>query len=330
MKKTTKIILCVGIALCAAGIILYGVGRATGGMEEVKNSKKEESGNVSNEKRAVLEKEALGDMQGIEGSIADVDLVIKPSGDDSCYLSYDVQTRKGENPVTYSVEDGVLKLEESGGYDSSYYVQVDISFLDKMTGEQDKEEYTNLITLYLPEDKILEDCKLSMGDGDMMIRGLRCKNLDLALRSGDLIGKELEAETGVIAANDGDVELRDITCWNLNLRSESGDVELTSAEFKDAAITLEDGDLEAEELILTGEVQIQSESGDVKVAPGREKSGRLKIEAKTSSGDITAASFWKGSLHDDDYDDTASYERDVEQASGILTIQSEDGDISIE
>lgn len=329
MKRTTKIVLMIGIALCALGGILYGVGRATGGMEKLNDSQTEVLKNDSKRETVTLEKENLGDIQRIDGSIADVDLVVKPSEDDSCYLSYNVETRKGKDPVTYSVKDGTLELKEDGGYMNSFYVQVDISFLSQMTGEKESEEHENLITLYLPEDKTLEDCKLALGDGDMNIEKLHSKNMDLTLRSGDLAGKDIEAQTGVISLEDGDLDLSDFICWNLNLRSECGDVSLSSTELKDAAITMQDGDLSAKELMLTGEAQIQSESGDVSISPNREKSGRLAINARTEWGDIAVESFWKGSLYDDDYDDTAKYERSVENPSAALNVKSEDGDISI-
>lgn len=290
MKKATKIALITGIALCIFGGILYGAGRAAGGVEKLNDSKTTKLKNSGRE-TVVLDREKLGEIQSIEGNIADVDLEIKPSEDDSCYLSYNVETRKGKNPVTYSVKDGTLKLKEDEGYDNSFYVKVDLSFLTGLAVEEHIEDDTNLIIIYLPEDKLLEDCNISLGDGDMRLEGLHSKNL--------------------------------------NLKSESGDVDFDHVELKNAAITLQDGDLRTKELVMTGEVQIQSETGDVDIGLNREKSGRLAINARTESGDITASSFWEGDLYDDDYDDTAKYERSVKTSSGTLNIKSGDGDITI-
>lgn len=325
MKKIIKIILIIVVALGVFGGILYEVGRVTGGDDSqtvvLKNDSKREN--------VVLEKENLGEIQSIDGRIEDVDLMVKSSEDDSCYLSYNVETQKGKNPVTYSVKDGTLELIEEGGYENSYYVHVDISSMNQSTDEKEGVEHENLIILYLPKDKDLEEFKMALGDGDMSIEGLHSKNMNLSLRSGDLILQDMEVETGAISLEDGDLNYSDSVCWNLSLESESGDVDFHLVELKDAAITLKDGDFQTQELVLTGEVQIQSETGDVNIGLNREKSGCLDITARTESGDITAASFWEGELYDDDYEDTAKYERSVEVSSGILSIKSEDGDISI-
>lgn len=325
MKKATKAVLTAGVLLCVLGGGLYAIGRYTGGKEYVKNADAENS----KMETVTLDKKKLEKIQKMEADIEDADFEIEPSKDDSFYLSYNLEKRKGKNPLTYEVEEGVLKLTEEGGYDSSVYVHVDLNYLGKLVGDKKAEVHKNVITLYVPAEKPLEDCKLSLGDADMSIVGLRSKNTDISSSWGDLTIKNSEFDNSTISTGDGDMNISDLVCKELNLCSESGDIQFKGSELDNAVITLNDGDLQAKEVTLSGEVTIKDETGDVDISLAAESAENTEIEARTEWGDIVVSKSLDGTKYSDDYDDTSEYQRHIKTAVGYLNIRCEDGDISI-
>lgn len=325
MRKVTKAVLIAGVLLCVLGGGLYAVGRYTGGKEYVKNADAENS----KMETVTLDRKKLEEIQKIEADIADVDFEIEPSKDESFYLSYNLEKRKGKNPLTFEVEEGVLKLTEEGGYDSSVYVHVDLNFLDKLMGGKKAEVHKNVITLYVPAKKILEDCDLSLGDGDLSIAGLQCKNTDISLSCGDLTIKDAEFGNSTISTDDGDMNISDLVCKELKVCSESGDIQFKESELDHAVVTLNDGDLQAKEITLSGEVTIRDETGDVDISLAADSAKNTEIEARTECGDIVVSKSLDGTKYSDDYDDTSEYQRNIKNAAGYLNIKCEDGDISI-
>lgn len=251
MNKVGKFALTTGAVACVAGILLFGIGSVAGGADYVANR---DLNNIresddNRQKVLALDKTKLADVQSLQLDLNDVDLRIKPSDDGHTYLEYKVTAdKKGNDPVSYDVTDGVLTIQEAGGGNGSYYqgVHVDISFLGVLlTGKENaltgEEYYENVITLYLPTEKGLESSTIQMEDGDLSVEGLTGKNVDWTLGYGDLELKNSTVDGGAIVTKDGDVALNTVTSRNVDWTLEYGDLEATSTEFTGGSVLLEDG-----------------------------------------------------------------------------------------
>ncbi len=91
------------------------------------------------------------------------------------YIEYAQATKDKKNPVSYFIENGTLTLKEAGNTGASYYINVDISFLQAALSSKNIEDYTkeaskyeNYVTLYLPKDKLVSSAKIYLGYGDFM------------------------------------------------------------------------------------------------------------------------------------------------------------------
>ena len=323
MNKTIKIALAVGIACCLFGGILHGIGRYTGGENYVRNTDMDSFDGEEKREVIKLDKKKLEDFERIEVNFEDLDLVIKPSDDDSCYLSYRLFKRKRKNPLACEVKGDTLRLEETGA-GASFYVQVDLNFLTHM-GEWD--ENADIVTLYVPEEKMIEDCSLAIGDGDLLVEKLKSKNVTLKLNSGDMILEKSDFDVCKILDEDGDIHISESLCKELQINSHSGDVLLRDMELPKLTARIEDGDFDAKEITVSGETEIKSSCGDVSVYFADDSGEDTEIMARTESGDLSVEKSLKGTRKSDEYGDVSEYEQNVEKAAGHLNIKCSDGDI---
>ena len=97
MKKIMRNLLIAGFTLFLIGGVFYGIGRISGGQEYVENEGIKQVRAAAKRERVIVEKENLGEIQKIEADIEDMDIIVKESEDTSCYLSYNVDKRRGKN-----------------------------------------------------------------------------------------------------------------------------------------------------------------------------------------------------------------------------------------
>lgn len=360
MNKIGKYALTTGAIACVAGLLLFGIGSVAGGADYVAGrdlNQIQESDN-NGEKVLTLDKTKLADVQSLRLDLNDVDLRIKPSDDSHAYLEYQVTAnKKGKDPVSYGVTDGVLTIKEAGSGTGSYFqgVHVDVSFLGALlTGKNnaltEEEYYENIITLYLPTEKTLESSTIQMGDGDLSIEGLTGKDVDWTLGYGDLEMKNSTVDGGTIVSKDGDAVLNTVTSRNVDWTLEYGDLEATSTEFTEGSVLLEDGCVDGKknqwnDLPLTlkyqdwteenaswNNVTLTMEDGDVDIE-------RLKLTGENTIdskyGDVTIE-LTKESRENTALDLVAedgnvnSYRSSSDTAAASLTVSCADGDIDVE
>lgn len=287
MNRTAKMILTVGIACCLLGGIFYGIGKYSGGGNYVKETDMDSFDGKTRRNIIELDKEKMEEFQKIKVDFENFDLVIKSSGDDSCYLSYRLIEKKNENPLSYGVEGDTLRLkEERGG--ASYYIHVDLNFLTQNADGEGND--IDVVTLYVPGEKTFEDCRFEIRDGDMQIETLKSKNMDILLNSGDLSCRDMEFSKMLVEMEDGDFEAREITVsGEAEIENRSGDVDIRfageSGGRTEITARTESGDMEAASS-LKG-VKKSDDYGDFceykkKV---KEAAGRLRIQCY--DGDIS-------------------------------------------
>lgn len=307
MKNWTKTALLTGCACCIAGAALMFCGWTGGGKAYAETyDLNAMSGSATKaDGISVQEKTKIEDFDELQTDLAIGDLRVLPSGDDSCYLSWRVPSKKGKTAVEYSVRDGVLKIEETKAV--SNYIHVDIDFMGEVLSGG-KEDETGVV-LYLPEKKVLKKMDVTMEFGDVQMNGV-------------------QAESGRIQSDDGDITLSGCRMQNIKLEADYGDIELKSGTWENGSITLDDGDVKIQNTKLSGEVSVENSYGDIDLELGKKELEQLEITAKTDFGEIDVPDTMENLLQKEEDEQSFSYAPD--QAAGRIKLMTKDGDISLE
>ncbi len=307
MKKWTKTALLTGCACCIAGAVLMFSGWASGGKAYAETyDLNAMSGSATKEDGiSVQEKTKIDDFEELQADLAVGDLRVLPSGDDSCYLSWRIPSKKGKTAVEYSVKDGVLNIEETKAV--SNYIHVNIDFMGEvLSGGKESEAG---VILYLPEEKIL-------------------KNMDITMEFGDIQMNGVQAEGGSIQSDDGDITLSGCKMQDVKLEADYGDVEIKSGTWKNGSITMDDGDVKISGTKLSGDISISNSYGDIDLELAKKDLEQMAITAETDFGDIDVPEDLKDLVHGETGEYSFSYT--PEQAAGSLELVNDDGDITIE
>ena len=139
MKKTNKRLLAAGCILCAAGVLFFGIGVASGGRNYVKSADLNRiSGTAtmdSSDSHAILSKTKIDAFSSVNVDLRNLDLDVKESDDDNFYIAYNIETNNGMLPLSYQVQDDSLNIVEKKGNESYSYIHIDINFLQEMLGQ---------------------------------------------------------------------------------------------------------------------------------------------------------------------------------------------------
>ena len=210
MKKTTRTLLGIGGAFCLIGALLFGIGFMSGGTKYVHatnlNTMNAQSDQDAKENHFTLEKTELSDFNSLNVNLKNSDFNIKESPNEKSYIEYAQATKDKKNPVSYSIENGTLTLKEAGNTGASYYINVDISFLQAALSSKNIEDYTkesskyeNYVTLYLPKDKLVSSAKIYLGYGDFSLKNTALNTADITLDDGDFIADTITVNSGTIS-----------------------------------------------------------------------------------------------------------------------------------
>lgn len=308
MKRFTKTALLTGCACCIAGAALMFCGWAGGGRAYAETyDLNAMSGSATRaDGISVLETTKIDDFDELRADLAVGDLRVLPSGDNSCYLSWRLPSKKGKAAVEYNVRDGVLNLEETKAA-ASNYIHVDIDFMGEVLSGG-KESETGIV-LYVPEKKVLKKMDVTMEFGDVQMNGV-------------------QAESGSIQSDDGDITLSGCRMQNIKLEADYGDVELKRGTWENGSITLDDGDVEIQNTKLSGDVSVENSYGDIDLELSKKDLEQLEITAKTDFGEIEVPDAMEDLIRGEEDEQNFSYV--PEQAAGRITLAADDGDISIE
>lgn len=243
----------------------------------------------------------LDSVGSIEADLNYIDLKIAVSDDKDFHMSYELHCMNHNNPLSYHLQDGLLKLEEADFKVPS--LRSWIWSTDSMANN-----YYSYITLYVPSGIVLKSCDLNMADGDLRINGLNCNLMK-------------------IESADGDMNIRDGSCQKAVLKTEDGDIIFSNAAIaEDLQIDTADGDISLSGLSAKGTVEIVSGDGDITISGFKESAG---LFLQTEYGDISGSSIditGKMQVNTTDGDVTLSNFG----AFGKIDIVSECGDISFQ
>ena len=320
MKKITKTLLGIGGALCLIGVLLFGIGFASGGTKYVHatdlNSMNAQENNKTPANRFNLKKTEIPDFTSLDINLKDFDLNIKESPNEKSYIEYAQATKDKKDPLSYSVENGTLTLKEAGNTGSSYYIHVDISFLQAALSSKNMSDYKNeassyenYVTLYIPKDKLVSSAKIYLGYGDFYV-------------------KNAVFDTADIKLDDGDFDADTFTVNNGNLTFSYGDCDLEKAFLGNVSLTSKDGDLTVDELTLSGKTKIALSYGDAEITLNGSTKKISGFDLATHYGTISASGL-NGNKTTDEDDDVNTFQSDSKDGKTNLAIDSKDGDITI-
>ena len=173
---------------------------------------------------------------------------------------------------SWSVENDVLSIT----HDKTTRVQiVDFGIL---SGPR------NCVTVYLPENVVLEQIYLKSGSGDIELGNLQADRIEISnsfgnvdmnsitsdylsadISSGRFTGMSLKTQTLIYNNRFGDGNFQAVSADYINAESNSGKMHFTNCEFKDATISNSFGDIIATGLI-SSKSNIKASSGDIKIS----------------------------------------------------------------
>lgn len=217
-----------------------------------------------------------------------IDLIIKPSKDQSAYLSYELHCKNNKNPFSYNIKNGCLHLNESN------FKEAWITVKNKTTAIKrwkfTTQNYISAVTLYVPSGTTYNNSNIVMNEGDLSINGLHCKKANIKLKYSDVTVKKLSCNNAAITTTDGDITVADLNITGTtSVKTADGDINAPSLAVSGTArISVLDGDINAPNLGISGTLQINTEDGDLNI-PNlyTYTSGTVKIS--TEYGDINAS-----------------------------------------
>ena len=333
--KTRKFLI-TGTALCALGLILFGSGLAIGGKEYIANTDLNSYNGSTSSKddgsHAVLEKTKIDSFNNLNVDFKHLDLTVRESEDNNFYLSYDVETTKGIVPISWQVDNKTLNLAEKNGHAASEYVHIDVAFLkDLLTvrnfSDQTSENRTNQVIVYIPQNQKLDTLSCQIEEGDMELDSLNCQNFNIQLGLGDLSLQSLEATNGSVTNEEGDISISDSTFTSMNFDASMGDLDIDSSNFTDSTLSLSEGDVTGTAVSFYNNCQVTSKMGDVNLTIPENNLSSLTLDLDTKLGDIDVPDKLNEKLVSTD--DESTFEGNDSSAPDHLSIQSDDGDISI-
>lgn len=284
--KWTKMFFTLGLFLCIAGGGLFMVGKATGGSRYIEKGITNKDKSQKSQLQ-IMEKTKIDRFTKLTVDMKHLDLYIRKSENGNCYMEYVVEEKEGNNPLDWNTGEGMFSLKEQQGSTASYYREVKRGIAANLLGDYHTEEYENIVILYLPEDLKLESCSIVLDKGDLEATEISAKKLTWSLAEGDIFAKKLSVGEGTFIAEEGDVEIK--------------------------------------RLFLQGNVEIESEDGDIFCRLDESCRDKIDISAHTQDGDIDVARRY-GSKN---RKTNGEYTRRVEGNACRLVLSTEEGNIEI-
>ena len=174
--------------------------------------------------------------------------------------------------------------------------------------------------IYIPEI-ILEEFKINVVSGDVIMEDIETALLNLETVSGDIKVEELTAENIRTSSTSGDIIVRDYT-GDVDAGSTSGDISLLDGiDNEDVDVSTVSGDIFIEQDVVS-DMKLRSTSGDVRI--NLPEDSQFYLDISTVSGDIN---------HDFSIKVISSGRRDLEGTVGDgddrIMISTISGDVTI-
>ena len=267
MKRWVKAWLAAGVGCCVCGVVLLGIGAASGGSKYVKEAdlNRLEGSAKRSDNEAVLEKTKLDDLDSVDISMSDMNLQVVSSDDQFCHISYQASDQKKE-PISYQVEDGKLTIQENSNDGKSYY-HVEIGFLSGLLSGSPLTTDENVVTLYVPEGQKWKMANIKSDMGNVLLNGCEIEKGNVQTDSGDMFFKNCDFEDLNVDTDMGELcfigKEAVMRTWNVQIDTEMGNINADDALGGKVVEDEDDGDISYTQKGKGGNLVIRTDSGDV-------------------------------------------------------------------
>ncbi|MBQ9155873.1 MAG: DUF4097 family beta strand repeat protein [Eubacterium sp.] len=285
MNKIVRRILITAFILCFVGAVFAGVGIAAGGVRYY--SEGNPKGVVRGNGKIYEEKgKELDTFDNLDVNLAYSDLIILPSEDDHCRISYRVYGNKKKNPLTYEVKDGRLLLSEAEelkgiSFDMTGLIS-EIFGHSWLSGGQEME----VIRIYIPENHDIDTADINSKSGDVSITGLTAGQMSCKISYGDLDLEKTSAKEADYTLSSGDLSARDLNLEHFSIHNSYGDVSIKNSQLSDMSAKLDSGDLTLNGISFAGKNECMLSYGDVSVQPESPALSDIAWSLKVKFGDL--------------------------------------------
>ncbi len=322
MEKITKRILIAGCICSIAGACFCGLGYAAGGWDYAKEADLNKLDGAAKRSDTQGMKEdciLLDEVSAVDAELGDYNFEIRKSEDENYYLSYCLQEEKGELPLLYEVEQGNLKLRKKNYF---YIMQISIPWFETEIKEEK-------VILYIPENAVLKECRVSAADNDLTFDNLECEEVEIKQKYGVLEINDCVFRQGTVSSKDGGVDAERFCFQKVDFELHDGDLELHDGILDDVILKFSDSDLEAEELELKNEIAIDGHYADLSLKLKKGQEENLSLILDTKDGSIEVAPEYYGSSSVTEDGDKEHFEYNTREAAGTLKAEIRDGGITI-
>lgn len=225
-----------------------------------------------------------GSIRAIRANIDGGDIQIQESDD---YSGFYIDYKYRDEPCTWTVEDGILTIENRINYNFSRYA------------DGNWNNYVCEITLYVPRGTSLESMEIDLGGGKMELEDIKADKTEISMGAGELIMDGLVSKSLSMKIGAGEIKAKNAKVENLDVDMSMGDVEYEGELSKEGLISCSMGNVE---LNLSGESEdfdyaIDCAAGNVKIENSQfsglgitkyiDNSAGKKITVDCAMGDVT-------------------------------------------
>ena len=269
MKSWVKAWLGAGVGCLVCGVVLTGIGVASGGNKYVKAAdlNKMDGAAKKEDNEALLAKTKIDNFDSVDISMTDMNLQVVCSEDQSCYISYHASDQK-EEPISYQVEDNKLTIQENGNAGKSYF-HVDIGFLSGFFNREALTTDENVVTIYVPEGQKWKLADIKSDMSNILLNGCEIENGAVQTDSGDIFFKNCDFNNLKVKTDMGDlcfIGKEDVMrTWNIQVNTDMGDINVDDALTGKMVEDQEDCDISYTQKGTGGNLLIQTDSGNIRL-----------------------------------------------------------------
>ena len=333
MTKLIKRLLLSAAGISAAGVLFIAIGAGTGGLSFLTSRAAEKYTDFSTGTLYQEEKIQLDSFSALSIDVSYMDVLLLPSEDGSCYLSYSVYGGRKANPLQYKTENNTLSIKEDHSAASGFFIGIDYGWLAGLvsgqTGRQTPVPVDQVI-LYMPQDAVLSDVVISSGDGDILIDGLQADSLKAESSYGDLSLTDASLSSLHLTLGDGDMDLNHVSARQTDIQADYGDVTFKDASPGTVLFYSGDGDLTCDNTSFAGTCDFTLTYGDASFQLSDRQIEALSMELTTDYGEIAIRNpLANGTVSHDEDSDITSYLKNGSVSGDMLRVHCDDGDIVV-
>ena len=317
MKKSSKILLIIGIVLTFLGLIISACALAANNFE---------ISSFETQKTVENTIELSEDFENIFVKVDTSDISFFLSEDESCKIIC-IDTEKVKHTAAVEGSTLVLKIAD----ERKWYDHIGFSFGNMSVKIYlPKNLYSDLKVqadtgdISVPAEIAFDNADIKSDTGDISLYSQISGKLTLDTDTGDIDAKDFSAQNVEIETDTGEIILKNADVKeNIKLESDTGDIKIEGLSFTDGDIKSDTGDIRLSLSEANGNVKIESDTGDVRF----EDCDAASLNIKTDTGDV------KGTLLSSKIfiarSDTGSIKVPKTVEGGICEIKTSTGDINI-